>query len=58
MEKWYAVQSDRTDAWDKGSHDYEEAVNMLKEQGHGLIAVIDEDTDYCLEEIEYKEVTR
>lgn len=50
---WYAVQEERTDAWDFGSHDYEEAVRMLKEQGHGLIAVIDEKDGFCVKEIEY-----
>lgn len=52
---WYAVQKERTDAWDFGSHDYEEAVRMLKEQGHGLIAVIDEKDGFCVKEIEYDE---
>ena len=56
MKKWYAVQRDRSDAWDNGSHSYEEAVEMLKEQGYGLIAVIDEDNEYCLDEIEYSEI--
>ena len=56
MKKWYAVQEERTDAWDNGSYDYKEAVQMLKEQGHGLIAVIDDDAKVCLEEIEYEEL--
>ena len=56
MKKWYAVQEERTDAWDNDSYDYEEAVQMLKEQGHGLIAVIDDDAKVCLEEIEYEEL--
>ena len=56
MKKWYAVQETREDAWDYGSYDYDEAVEMLKAQGSGLIAVIDEDTSYCLEEIEYDEI--
>ena len=50
---WYAVQETREDAWDYGSHDKEEAIEMLKKQGHGLIAVIDD--DFCVEEIEYEE---
>lgn len=54
--KWYAVQEDRTDAWDNGSHDYTEAVQMLEAQGSGLIAVIDENTGCCVEEIEYEEI--
>ena len=58
--KWYAVQESREDDWGTGSYDYEEAVQMLKEQGYGLIAVIDEGNDpseaLCVEEIEYEEV--
>jgi len=53
--KWYAVQRDREDAWDNGSFDYNEAVAMLKAQGEGLIAVIDDETKVCTEEIEYDE---
>ena len=56
MRKWYAVQMDSTDDWGNGSYDYDKAVEMLKEQGEGLIAVIDEDTSFCLEEIKYDEV--
>lgn len=56
MAKWYAVQKDRTDAWDNGSHDYNTAVEMLKEQGCGLVAVINEDTGVCEEEIEYDDI--
>ena len=55
--KWYAVQTDRTDDWGTGSYDYDEAVQMLKEQGYGLIAVIDEGSNpseaVCVEEIEF-----
>jgi hypothetical protein len=53
---WFAVQEDSTDAWDNGTYNYEKAVRMLLEQGHGLIAVIDEDTNYCVQEIAYDEV--
>lgn len=56
MKLWYAVQETREDAWDYGSHDKEKAIEMLREQGHGLIAVIDEDTQFCTCEIEYEEV--
>lgn len=56
MKRWYAVQRDREDAWDNGSHDYEEALEMLREQGSGLIAVIDEETGTCIEEIEFDEI--
>lgn len=52
--KWYAVQETGEDAWDYGSYDYEEAVRMLKEQGHGQIAVIDKG-DFCEDEISYEE---
>lgn len=52
--KWYAVQAESSDAWDYGSYDYEEAVEMLKEQGKGLIAVII--ADYCESEIWYEDI--
>lgn len=51
--KWYAVQETRDDAWDYGSHDYNEAKKMLIEQGCGLIAVIED--NFCVEEITYEE---
>ncbi|MBQ2001855.1 MAG: hypothetical protein II240_00975 [Bacteroidaceae bacterium] len=54
--KWYAVQRDREDAWDNGSFDYDEAVAMLRTQGEGLIAVIDDETNVCIEEIEIDEI--
>lgn len=54
--KWYAVQETREDAWDIGSHDYDEAVRMLREQGHGLIAVINEAEAFCEDEIEYEDI--
>lgn len=53
---WYAVQKAREDAWDYGSHDLEEAKQMLKEQGYGLIAVIDEDSSFCEDEIEFEDI--
>lgn len=55
--RWYAVQETREDAWDRGSYDYDDAVRMLREQGHGLIAVIDESEqeNFCLEEIQYED---
>ena len=53
---WFALQETAGDPWDNGTHDYEDAVRMLLEQGHGLIAVIDEDTNYCVQEINYDEV--
>lgn len=56
MKKWYAVQMDREDAWDNGTFDYDEAIEMLKEQGTGLIAVIDDDAKVCVEEIEYQDI--
>lgn len=54
--RWYAVQETREDAWDYGSHSYDEAVQMLKEQGEGLIAVINEQTGVCEKEIGFEEV--
>lgn len=44
------------DAWDNGSDNYDTAVEMLMEQGSGLIAVINEDTGMCEEEIEYEDI--
>ena len=51
---WYAVQRDREDDWGTGSFDKDEAIEMLKNQGCGLIAVIQNDT--CIEEIEYEDI--
>ena len=56
MRKWFAVQLDSTDEWGTGSYDYCEAIEMLKEQGAGLIAAVDEETSCCLYEISYDEV--
>lgn len=53
---WYAVQIDSTDAWDYGSYDYDEAVEMLNQQGRGQIAIINEDTSFCEGEISFEEV--
>ena len=53
---WYAVQVDSTDDWSNGSYDFTEAVEMLKVQGEGLIAVIDEETGFCEDEIRYEDV--
>ena len=53
---WYAVQRTRDDDWSTGSHDLEEAKKMLKDQGCGLIAVIDEETSFCEEEITFDEI--
>ena len=51
--KWYAVQESREDRWDYGSYSYEKALQMLKDQGYGLISVI---TNGCCEnEITYEE---
>ena len=52
---WYAVQKTSADAWDFGSYDFEEAKQMLKEQGSGLIAVIDEEDSFCLQEFRYED---
>ena len=52
---WYAVQEDSEDAWDYGSHNFDEAKLMLKDQGCGLIAVI-ENGDFCKDEIRYEDL--
>lgn len=54
--KWYAVQETREDAWDNGSYDFDEAVEMLKKQGAGLIAVINDDTEVCEDEIGFEDI--
>ncbi len=54
--RWYAIQKDRTDGWDIGSDEYDTAIQMLREQGCGLIAVIDENTGCCMEEITFEEL--
>lgn len=51
---WFAVQEKNTDAWDYGSSDYDTACEMLKEQGCGLIAVIE--NDCCIAEYPYSEL--
>lgn len=60
MKLWYAVQEVRLDSWDNGSDNYDTAVEMLKElvkeTGRGLIAVIDEDTNTCIDEIELEDI--
>ena len=53
---WYAVQRNSEDAWDNGSEDYDTAVGMLRAQGNGLIAVIDDDAKICLGEILYSDL--
>ena len=53
-EKWYAVQMKSSDDWDNGSADFEEAKAMLKKQGCGLIAVIEDDV--CEEEIKFDDL--
>lgn len=53
---WYAVQETSEDGQDNGSYNIEEAVEMLKKQVHGLIAAIDEDNNFCLDEYTYDDV--
>lgn len=40
---WYAVMKDDDDTTKRGSWKFREAREMLEEQGHGLIKVIDTD---------------
>lgn len=42
---WYAVQRDPEDEWGNGSEWYATAVEMLRDQGCGLICVIDDGKD-------------
>lgn len=54
---WYAVQRSREDDWGTGSTELEDAIAMLREQGSGLIAVIEQGPDpVCVEEILFEEV--
>jgi len=53
---WYAVQESPEDAWDYGSNDFETAKEMLLNQGHGLIAEIDTETNFCLNQFWYNEM--
>ena len=55
-DRWYAVQETREDDWGYGSYSYDEAVEMLEEQGHGLIAFINEETNFCEDEILFEEI--
>lgn len=49
---WYALQSDPSDAWDNGTTDKDEALRMLKSSDkYNLIAVINDDTGVCIDEI-------
>ena len=57
MKKWYAVMADREDNdWGYGSHDLNEAKQMLKdaENEDGYIAVIE--NDVCIEELTQDEL--
>ena len=54
--RWYAVRESRDAAWGIGSDDYQTAVAMLKDQGHGLIAVINESSGECEDEIVYEDL--
>lgn len=61
MKTWYAVQRDNEDNdWGYGSYDYDEAVQMLKDQDwqDGKIAVIEESEcdSLCVEEIAFKDL--
>ena len=53
---WYAVTCDDYTDWDYGSLDRAEAIEMLKEQGEGQIAVIDDEDKFCLDVIDYEDV--
>lgn len=55
---WYAVQETPDDDWSYGSYDYGDAVRMLRNQGFGMIAVVESDCygDNCTGEIPYTEI--
>ena len=52
-ELWFAVQENANDEWGFGSKDFMKACEMLKEQGHGQIAVIEND-NFCIQEITFE----
>ena len=56
--RWYAVQESPEDDWDWGSYEFDEAKEMLQEQGSGVIAVIDvtNNDPMCVKEITYEEI--
>lgn len=50
---WYAVQADSSDDWGTGSFDREKAVEMAKQWGYPLIAVVEMGADpVCIDEIQ------
>lgn len=51
---WYAVQLNADDDWGWGSFDWDEAVEMLKAQGQGMIATINDENKVC-EDVTYYE---
>lgn len=53
--KWYAIQETRHDTLEYGSYSFERALEMLKDQGYGLIAVI-VNGNHCIKVIMYEEV--
>ena len=55
INRWYAVRESRQDGWSNGSYSYDEAVAMLEAQGAGLIAVINESSGECEDEIVYED---
>ena len=57
MKWWYAVQRNREDGLEHGSYVFNTATHMLKAQGEGLIAVIDEDGKKR-DEITYKSLCK
>ena len=58
IERFYAVQETPDDPWDYGSYDFAEAIRMLREQGDGLIAVIEQDAieTFCVDVIYADEI--
>lgn len=54
---WYAVQENKSDGWDgMGSYDFRTAAEILKSQGYGLIAAVDEENQFCVNEYPYEEI--
>lgn len=55
-EIWYAVMANKRDSWDIGTYNKAEAIQMLREQGKGIIQAVDWTDHICLYELKYEEV--
>lgn len=65
IKTWYAVTNENEGSyeWGNGSYNYEDAVQMLKEQGEGEIVTVSElfmdgkmTSNFAIERVEYDEI--